>query len=306
MKQSISKEFFLHLGLIASLYTTVISLMIFTFSVINMQFPDTLNSFNVSSIRSQIALSLSLLIVSFPIFVILSRKIYKDLDKFIENRNLWIRKWFLSLTIFLLVLMFSITIITLIYTFLSGEVSTKFSLKVLFTLLISGFSCWFYLKDYQGYFFEKPKIRKTIVNLVTVVVSFGILVGLALAGSPGEIRDIKLDERRVNNLSGIQNEVISYWQNNGTLPESMDELSNPLSYYVLPKDPETDESYVYKVISDTKFQLCANFTTTTMNSKSQAYEYEYYGRLNAEYWNHDSGVHCFDRNIDENLIKRFN
>ena len=78
------------------------------------------------------------------------------------NRELWIRKWSLSLTLFLLVLMFAITIVTLIYTFLSGEITTRFSLKVLVTLSLSAFAFWFYLKDFQGYFFGKAKMRKRI------------------------------------------------------------------------------------------------------------------------------------------------
>lgn len=305
MKQSISKEFFLHLGLIATLYTTITGLMVFIFAVINLQFPDTIGYFNVSSIREQMAFSLSLVIVSFPIFVVLSKKIYKDLDKFVDNRELWIRKWFLSLTIFLLVLMFAITIVTLIYTFLSGEITIRFSLKTLFTLILASFTFWFYLKDYQGYFFEKPKLRKKISNIVIVIVSFGIIAGLALAGSPGKIRDIRLDSTRVNDLSRIQSEVLNYWQNNGELPEDISILENALSYYTVPKDPETDEDYVYKVISDNKFQLCAEFNTSNEGEISQARDYYGYYGNNMEYWNHDEGVNCFDREIDETLIKRF-
>jgi len=309
MKQSISKEFFLHLGLIATLYTTITSLIVFTFAVINIQFPDALNSFNISSIREQMAFSLSLLIVTFPIFVVLSKKIYKDLDKFVENRELWIRKWFLSLTLFLLILMFAITIITLIYTFLSGEISTRFSLKVLTILSISGFTCWYYLKDYQGYFFKKDKLRKKIVNIVIVIVSGVIISGLSFAGSPGEIRNIKLDEQRINDLMAMQSEITNYWQNNGTLPGSIDDIANPLSYYSLPVDPETDSNYVYNVISNMKFQLCAEFATSTTSSglieERQIDRYSYNSYINKEYWEHDSGTHCFDREIDPNLIKMF-
>jgi len=301
MKNTISKEFFLHLGLIASLYTTVTSLMIFAFTVINLQFPDAL--FNMGSVRGEMAFSLSLLIVSFPIFIYISKKIYKDLDKYAENRELWIRKWFLSLTLFLLVLMFAITVVTLIYTFLSGEVSARFSLKILFTLILSGFSFWFYLRDFQGYFFGKAKLRKRIINTIIVLVTASILVGLTIAGSPGEIRNIRLDENRVNDLNRIQIEITSYWQNNGELPTELDDISNELSYFTLPVDPTTKESYAYSVISDTKFQLCAEFKTSNMNDEYQFDSYAY--RLeNQENWKHDEGVYCFDREIDEKLFKR--
>ena len=300
-KQSISKEFFLHLGLIASLYTTVASLMIFAFTVINLQFPDTL--FSVGNAREQITLSLSFLIVAFPIFIFISKKVYKDLDIFEGNRELWIRKWSLSLTLFLLVLMFAITIVILLQTFLSGEITTRFSLKVLVTLLLSGFAFWFYLRDYQGFFFGELKLRKVISNVVVVVISISILLGLAVAGSPGEMRNMKLDETRVSNLSEIQREVTMYWQNNEVLPESLDDISNELSYFVLPIDPETEKGYVYNVIGEKKFQLCADFSTSNLDEINSVAQYGYYG-INPEEWKHDAGRYCFDREIDEKLIRK--
>lgn len=300
MKQSISKEFFLHLGFIASLYTTIVSLMIFLFTVINLQFPDVL--FNIGNFRDQITFSLSLLIVSFPIFIFISKKIYKDLDIYEANRELWIRKWSLSLTMFLLVLMFAITVVVLLQTFLGGEITTRFSLKVIVTLSLSSFAFWFYLKDFQGYFFGEKKLRNIIINVVIAVVSASIIIGLVVAGSPGEMRKIKLDETRVFNLNEIQREVTMYWQNNEVLPEKLDDISNELSYFNLPVDPQTGEDYVYNVIGDKKFQLCADFITSNLNESNSVTQYGYYG-ISIEEWKHDVGTFCFDREIDEKLIK---
>ena len=291
MKQSISKEFFLHLGLIASLYTTVTSLLVFIFSVINIQFPDALNIYRLSSSKEALSLSLAILIVSFPIFVILSKYIYKDMDEFEENRKIWIRKWFLSLTLFLSSLVFAITIVVALNTYLSGDTSTRFLLKIGTVLILTSFTFWFYIKDYQGYFFENKSFRKNIINIITIIMLAGIISGLVLAGSPKHARDLRLDKQRVSDLSSLSRNIDEYAIDNKVLPENLD---------VLPKyfhnssitDPETEKEYVYKVLNDTKYQLCAEFKTETDNNDGMTLY-----KMNPDLWNHNKGTHCFDREV---------
>ena len=325
--------FFISLGVLVTLITSVSSFLILLFESLNKKFPDVLNasytygynSYNFESIRA----ALATLIIFFPIFLILAyfwRKISKT--NLSRNDNI-IFKWLIYLVIFLSSLVIAIDLVTLVRYFVSGEITTRFILKVLGALVVSiivGFNYFSELKNHES---KKENKTSLVCSMVSIVLFFGLIVwSFSIMGSPKEQRAWRIDEQRINNLSSIQSQVINYWQQKEKLPASLDNLSNPISGYTLPVDPEFEKgrNYDYKPTGDLSFQLCATFdaqipkgwqennygrimplgnvaTDMAVSSSSPSPDYPYW--INNS-WDHGEGYTCFERTIDPDIYTPFN
>jgi len=302
-----AKDFFLYAGWIITLYASIISLLTFVFSCINLLYPPLY--FSPSFENSGIVTAISVLIVMFPAFIILSKIIYKDIDNNKVKKDIWIRRWSLYLTIFALGLTLAVTVITLINAFLNGDLVANFALKVAATLLVAGGSIIFYIQDSKGVFIGKKKVRNIISIIVSVLVALAVISGVIIVGTPGERRAQEFDNQRVSDLASIQSSVLEYWRTQEKLPADMAELKDPLSYFVEPLDPQTGMQYQYTAIGEYSFELCAEFETKAMSqnqdeftagrySATPTYKYD----LTNSDWQHSVGKHCFERTIDP---KRF-
>jgi hypothetical protein len=141
-------------------------------------------------------------------------------------------------------------------------------------------------------------------------------------GSPKQQRAWRLDDKRVNDLQNIQSQIISYWQQKEKLPATLSELSNPMTGYSLPIDPEFEKGnkYEYLPIDKINFELCATFiapipkgwqennysgimyaTKTDVAVSSDLYPI---GGVNNS-WSHESGRTCFSRTIDKYIYPPF-
>jgi hypothetical protein len=312
--QITAKDFFLQVGVIAALYVFAVSFLTFLFNIINYSFPDRLAGYG-DPYSSTIRFAISTLIVSFPILIYLLKVIYKDLLKNEAKRDLALRRWFIYLTIFFTTLTVAIDLIVLINTFLGGEISTRFILKVVavgsVALSIFGYS----LYDLRGVFFEKPKVRQISLWVLSAIVVASIVWGFFIIGSPNHFRNLRDDSQRVSDLQNIQWELLNKYQTRGTLPNSLSELEDSFTGYVVSTDPNTGEAYGYKgpaalATTTLTFELCANFSEKTQdlagrgdyaNGSSVSYPAKdmYYdpafGNAN---WNHEAGTTCFQRTID--------
>src|SRR5918999_3419558 len=94
--------------------------------------------------------------------------------------------------------------------------------------------------------------------------------GLYVLGSPGEERIRRLDDRRIEDLSGIARAVEVYWSRHDRLPASLDELQKEPVGDVEYKDPETNKSYEYRPLEAREFELCAEFARDSQGSQRAA------------------------------------
>jgi hypothetical protein len=109
----------------------------------------------------------------------------------------------------------------------------------------------------------------------------------------------------VSDLQTIQSDIVNYWQQNGSLPASLDEIGQPLTGSNLPVDPQTSQSYTYTVIAKTTFKLCATFNAPTapyaitQNDLSAPIPADP-GSVSdvPDSWYHDEGEQCFERSIN--------
>lgn len=145
---------------------------------------------------------------------------------------------------------------------------------------------------------------KIFIYTVIGIVVAAIVAGFVIVGSPQNKRMQRIDERRINDLSSIQWQVVSYWQNKARVPENLNVLKDDLSGFVVPVDPETKAPYEYAKTGDLSFKLCATFAEATSgdpNSYDKHYSVPF--PIRDGNWEHGAGYACFERTIDPDLYK---
>lgn len=297
------KDFFLHIGAMVTLYITVFSLIALLFQYIEIIFPDRLDVYRdiySSGVRFQIAS----LIVIFPVYLFITRLLNQDLRKNPEKQNLGIRKWLIYLTLFIAGGTVLVDFIVLLNTFLGGELTTRFIFKVLVVLIIVGNVFAYYFFDLKGKWEKEPKAAKTVAWAVSLVVLISIIGGFFLIGSPKTQRLMRFDQERVNDLQSIQWQIVNYWQQKEVLPNSLIQLDDPISSYIVPTDPQSGEEYTYRVTENLTFELCAVFNNESSGVGStapRAVKIAEPFSLEGSNWQHGAGEVCFERTIDPDL-----
>lgn len=150
--------------------------------------------------------------------------------------------------------------------------------------------------------------QKIFAIFISSVIGVAVIAGFFVVGSPKTERMRQFDERRVSDLSMIQSQIISYWTNKVTLPESLDVLNDGLGYFAVPQDPETQMPYEYRKTGDLSFELCAVFALSSEDATDQlgrtkAVPAPYGYDSGLQTWNHGVGRTCFTRTIDPELYR---
>ncbi len=293
-----AKDAFFHLLVFTTLYSTVISLIILAFDYIGRWFPDAAldqyayRSPDVSGIRWAIAV----IIVSFPLFALLSRTLHREFKVQPEKLASGVRKWLTYLTLFVTACTLIGDFITLLFYLLNGELSVRFLIKVFAILVLAGMPFTYYFSalrmDGEQYGKSPLHVRFLWASLA-ITVAF-IVYGIVLAGSPMQGRNELFDQQRVSDLKAIENQVyesvygsnryptqpVKMTQLPKPLPKTLDDIAANATYQKLRiSDPDTGVSYDY-VVKGNSFELCAIFTL----SLDQGYDI---------FWNHPVGRHCF-------------
>lgn len=322
--------FFLCLGLLITLITSVVSLINLIFSTLDKQFPDVLNStyqYGYSTYDYEgIRVALATLIIFFPIFIIVSyfwRKYIKgEMGRFDEI----IKKWVTYIILFISAIVVAVDLVILVRYFVSGEITNRFIYKVL--------SAFFVALLVGGYYVlllkikNEIKVKRTdiIFGSVSIILFFiSIFYSFSVMGSPAKQRLLRLDDKRVNDLQSIQYQVINYWQQKERLPENLALLSNPMTGFSLPVPPNFSkgEKYEYTIKDDKKltFLLCAEFSLPMPKGWQESRDYYVggvmpipekistdvaypFGGVN-DSWNHETGRTCFERTIDKDIYPPF-
>lgn len=153
---------------------------------------------------------------------------------------------------------------------------------------------------------KKPSTLRIFGTAVVVMVATVTIIGLYIAGSPGQERDYRLDEQRVTDLQQIASSVDLYYEQHGSLPENLDLLTEERqarNYYIRSvTDPETDMPYEYSITSDTAYSLCASFVMESREPEEHLRQV-YMGVK--EEWGHDAGSYCFDLDAELRTLRNF-
>lgn len=290
------KDFFLNLAVIVTVYVSAISLLTLLFEIINVAFPDPLSW--VDPYSSGMRMAIASLIIIYPLLLVLSWVLNREIALVPEKQNLPIRRWLTYLTLFVAGGAIIIDLIVLLNYFLNGELTSRFIWKVLAVLIVAGIVFGYYIYSLRRTITETKMFNKTFAVVVALVILGSIVGGFAIMGSPATARSLRFDERKISDLSSIQGQITYFWQQKQELPQTLEELNNPLSHFTVPNDPQTNQPYEYRMISPTSFELCATFNLEQResNNRNSRAMYEFGGN-----WEHEAGRQCFERTIDPEL-----
>ncbi|MBI5794030.1 hypothetical protein HZA87_03015 [Candidatus Uhrbacteria bacterium] len=303
--RSTPKDVFFHLLATIMLYISVYAVITLLFSCINILFPDAL-SFYYAGELDTIRLSTAILIVGFPVYMVMMMLIHRDIAAQPQKNDIGARKWLTYLTIFLAAIMIITDLITLLYNFLNGELSVRFLLKILVVLIIGAAVFGYYLWDIR----KDGRPDKGLASLS----AFGawgaaiaaVIVSFLVAGSPWYQRSVRFDEQRITDLQIIQGQIIQHWTQKNALPANLDALTDSISGFKAPDDPETGSAYEYAIKEKLAFQLCATFKNKSIPDSMNngrpvpVYPNDPY----SQNWSHDIGRVCFERTIDPEIYRQ--
>lgn len=302
--KSSPRDVFLYLLLIITLYVSVGSFTALLFQYVNVLFPDPLEYGHgaLDTIRR----STAALVIVFPVYLFLAVLLTRDVAHDTRKADLRVRKWLLSLTLFLAALAIIGDLVTVLYNFLSGELSVRFTLKACSVLGIAGTVFGYYLWDMRKWSRRHLRSTRNVAVVIGTLVGASIVAGFFIVGSPWHQRSVRFDERRVNDLQMLQGEILRHWQMKGALPKDLDALRDTISGFTPPLDPETGAAYEYHRTGRLAFELCATFAVPSRTqelSKGRpvpASPYDPY----SQNWEHGQDRTCFPRTIDPELYPR--
>jgi len=278
-----AKDAFFYLLTFSALATWTIATASLGFTLIEQRFTDTLFSagtepgYNVYEASWHIAA----ILVAFPIYLFLSRAIVRDVREHPEKLNSPVRKWLTYIALVIAACILIGDLITTVTYFLRGEITTRFILKTLLVLLLSGGVFAYY---FGGLRESVPGVTKFgivrdrwMAAASTVFLAIIVTLGLGFTGAPRSQRAERADSKRVQDLFELTQQIFGRWTSgNQRLPEHLDELRGTAS-----ADPVTRASYDYRPKVGSQYELCATFELPNRHSDQ------------ASQWNHPAGYYCF-------------
>src|SRR3989338_497894 len=249
-----ARDFFLHLAVIVLLYTGTVALLNVLFRIINVAFPQVDRGYGYYP--TNISLPVATLIVVFPIFLYLANVLRKGYEQEPMRKEYAVRRWLIYITLFVAGAILAGDLVTIIYFFLDGrELTAAFLLKVLAVLVVIGAIFGYYMDDLKDRLTSGRRNFWRVVAIVLVI--GGIVAGFGVLGSPRLQRLIRYDDQKVNDLQNIQSQVLNFYQQKGAVPESLQELRDPIAGFIIPTDPQTKSDYQYRKTGNLLFELCA-------------------------------------------------
>ncbi|MEY3784034.1 MAG: hypothetical protein RLZZ230_356 [Candidatus Parcubacteria bacterium] len=256
MENHTAKHFVLQLGSLISLYLSVSFLLVLLFGLINILFPDaTEGVWGLESASNSVRIGIAMTFVFFPTYLILTRIVNKTRRKDTKSNYLGLTKWLIYLSLLVGGGVLLGDLVTVIMTFLDGDITQRFVLKALAVSIIVGAAFYYYLLDAKGYWLkeEKKSVRFGIGAAVIVLIS--LVYGFMNIATPTEVREKKLDDTQITNLQDMQWHIQDYLTLKNELPKTVAELYKGVP---VPEAPEGRAAYRYEII-DTGFMLCATF-----------------------------------------------
>ncbi len=139
------REAFLYLIAFSTLYLSAWHFGSLLFQFIDLLLPDAAEgAWQGEFARGRIRWAVAVLLVAFPVFLLVSRQIIRELD---PARAGGVGRWLTSLTLFIATLVLLGNLATLIYQLLGGALTLRFVLKVLVVGLLAGGIFGYYLRQ---------------------------------------------------------------------------------------------------------------------------------------------------------------
>ncbi len=267
MKNNNPKFAFYYLLSLVALIFTAVSSAIIIFQIINKSVSDFLLD-NTYSNDGGLRFGISALFVAAPIFFLMLNFINKGLRKNELEKDSSLRRWLTYFILFVSAVIILGSLIGILNSFLSGEMTLKFALKTITVLIISILVFSYYFYDIKRDNVEKKDRNIKIFFIISLVLILAVFISsFFFVESPQMARKKRLDQIIINKVSSIESVVNSYYDLNKELPERIEDISlSSGKFYFNEKDlydPETGEKIEYRKIGDREFEICANFRTSS-------------------------------------------
>lgn len=292
--QSPKFAFFYMLSLVALAFMAI-STGIIIFQIINKYIVDALATYNTCYSSSSLKFAISAIIISTPIYYVISWQINKNLFSGVLKIESGIRKWLTYFIIFVSSVVALGYLVAIIYNFLDGELSIKFALKAFAALAISGTIFSYYLHEIKRQVAEgvKNKVIRNYFWITLVAVVIVLISGFVFVESPNQIRVRKFDNKILENFDNIKYAVENFYYDSKRLPENLRELVPGLLFADdVIKNITNGKEYDYQILEDNKYKICADFQASNKDVFGNCYEKWF----NKE-WAHDKGYQCFEKTV---------
>jgi hypothetical protein len=296
-----ARDAFLYLLTFSLLYVTVWGMIVLYFVYLDYLYPDPAwRDWQAEAPLELVRYAIAAIIVGFPLFLFLTaigeRAVPEDPDRPVHS----VRKWLTYLTVFVAAAVIVGDIITLLYYFLDGALTTRFVLKAVVLLVIADVVLSYYFLAPRPAVTGKPRqrLRRFLSVAALLLVTGSVVLGFTMAGSPFSARLQRLDEKRVADLRAIhrtiQQMATKTDKNTNTvqvirsLPTTLAEVAEYQATREAGRkldlvDPQTGEEYAYTVTGDKTYELSATFALARQKKRDL-------------FWNHPAGQHFFKFN----------
>jgi len=295
--ENTAKNFALQLGSLVALYVSVGALITLLFGLVTLAVPDAADSYWLKENSAEsIRFSIAMLFVFFPTYLYLTRMV-NTIRRKEQGAYLTLTKWLIYLSLLVAGAVILGDLVAVILAFLNGDIALRFILKALIILVVVGAAFEYYLLDAKGYWQKNEQKSIQFAGGVTLVVIVSLVAGFFFIETPGEVREARIDQQQVQDLQDMQWRIEEQYRLNGSLPENIADIYEGAGE--APTASEEREDYVYRTVSETSFELCAEF-------KTEQQEESFYNRpslaekgviINPNNWDHGTGEKCFKREI---------
>ena len=292
--ENTSKNFVLELGALASLYASLSALIMVLFGIINLTFPDAAEGYwATQSAAEGVRFGIAMLVVFFPTYLALTRIVNQTRRKE-QGVYLTLTRWLIYLSLFVGGTILLGDLVAVLWSFLNGEITTRFILKAVALLVVITAAVKYYLLDMRAYWTSHEQQSLMFGGVTILVVLVSIAFGYLSIDPPSEVRERRIDQQQITDLQDMQWRIEDHYRVNGILPESIAPLYISTTR---PEAPEDRAMYQYTVTGATTYELCATFayasTRADMSYARPLYENPELA-MNSN-WEHEMGEACFER-----------
>jgi hypothetical protein len=290
-----AREAFLYLLAFSTLccWATALGSAMFTF--IDHWFPDPVSRTTYyANMRRSVTWQMATLVVAFPIFLLVMRAIVRENTAHPEQLQSGVRKWLTYIALLGTAGTMIGDLICFLNYLLSGEITVRFFFKSAVVMILCGAIFLYYLRSLRS---RERRFRggdsqwhRVFATGSAIVVATVFVIGVTVAGTPGQIRKQEADMRRVEALKqlGYAFEVrYAKLRNEGQtagMPATLIQLVREARVEdAATRDPQTHAQYEYHVIADTRYELCANFSNADEHLETNG----------SVFWRHGGGRTCY-------------
>jgi hypothetical protein len=244
--------------------------------------------------QSAVKYGIATLLIAMPVYFIVMYFINKKIFQGEIKNNSMIRKWLIYIVLFITAAVIIGDLISLVFSLLDGDLTTKFLLKALTVLVIAGSIFGYYVWDIRK---DKRKGNRYLVNRIFftggIIISVIILVAsFFIVDSPQVARDKKVDQETIRSLKHLTSQIRFYYEKNKKLPNKIEDMEN--INRALKNNFKKIDGIEYSKLGELSYEICAYFRRD-MSEKDSNRIY-YLGNFE-ENWDYSQGKNCFSKKI---------